>query len=138
MGYFEPDVYNQPEAFGLQPVAELDYSSGFYEFDLRVVWQHDDGTLYTARDAGCSCPSPFEDYTSLDKLDAVDLGLLQEELEHELAKGYNGLSSDSTVAFLAKVREAMPRQCVSCNRLRSHRKDDYVCRACRAAMDSES
>lgn len=73
MGYSDPDVYNQPEAFGLTILAELDGGRS-YDFDYIVLFQHDDGTLFWAWDAGCSCPEPFEDFTSLS-----DLGLLERE-----------------------------------------------------------
>ena len=56
------DVYYSPEKHGLKPVFETDYSSESYEFDLRVIWLHEEsGRYYTARDSGCSCPCPFED-----------------------------------------------------------------------------
>lgn len=61
------NVYYSPEDFDLEPVGDIEYSSGHYEFDTRVVW-HKGGQLYTARDSGCSCPVPFEDYTSIASL----------------------------------------------------------------------
>lgn len=82
MGWDQPDVYYQPERFGLTPVAEIDYSSGMYEFHLRIVWRHSSGLLLTARDAGCSCPSPFEDLTSLEQVDIFDY----DEIEAEVAQ----------------------------------------------------
>jgi hypothetical protein len=49
------NIYYNPEKFGLEIVGEVDFSSGYYEFDLRVVWRKK-GTkiLLTARDSGCS------------------------------------------------------------------------------------
>lgn len=66
--YLEPDyaessesIYYNPEKFNLEEVAQHDFSSGSYEFDYRVVWRDKTtGKLYTARDSGCSCPTPFE------------------------------------------------------------------------------
>lgn len=69
MGWGSPDVYYQPEAFGLTKVAEVNWYYESYEFDLTVVWKDKEGNFYWARDSGCSCPSPFEEYTSLDKLE---------------------------------------------------------------------
>ena len=55
--------YYDCEKCGLDLVGEIDYSSGSYEFDTRVVWKRKkDGRLLTARDAGCSCPTPFESH----------------------------------------------------------------------------
>lgn len=69
--------YYNPEAFGLELVAEEDWG-GSYEFDIRVVWLHKkSGELYTARDSGCSCPSPFENYTSLADLERMNEGLVE-------------------------------------------------------------
>lgn len=63
------NVYYEPNDFGLELVCELEYSSGHYEFDTRCVWRHTEtGRLYTARDSGCSCPSPFEDCRTIDDL----------------------------------------------------------------------
>lgn len=70
------DVYYNPEHFGLQIVYERNFSRASYEFDIRVVWKDDQGFLYTARDAGCSCPSPFENYTSIHDLERVPLGMM--------------------------------------------------------------
>lgn len=60
-------VYYSPEQFGLTVVAELSKEPD-YDFDMIVVWRHEDGTIYWAHDSGCSCPSPFEDYCSLSDL----------------------------------------------------------------------
>ena len=49
------DVYYEPEKFGLEKIAEIDFSSRDYCFDYRVVWRRlSDGKLLTARDSGCS------------------------------------------------------------------------------------
>ena len=56
------NIYYSPEEFGLTPFAEFEYSDGCYQFDTRVVWKDKQGVLWTARDSGCSCPTPFEDY----------------------------------------------------------------------------
>lgn len=33
-----------------------------YSFDTLAFWTTEDGRVFTARDSGCSCPTPFEDY----------------------------------------------------------------------------
>lgn len=60
-----PDVYYNPEKFGLTTVFEAD-DGGSYEFDIFAVWKDDYGNFYYGTDAGCSCPSPFEWATSLE------------------------------------------------------------------------
>jgi hypothetical protein len=43
-----------------------------YSFDERVVARDTQtGEWFTARDSGCSCPTPFEDYTSREDLTGV-------------------------------------------------------------------
>lgn len=71
MGWNDPDPYHQPEAFDLTIVGVLGDPSACWSFNDLAVWQHTDGRLFWARDSGCSCPSPFEDYTSLDQLTAI-------------------------------------------------------------------
>lgn len=34
-----------------------------YGFDILCFWLTQDGVVYAASDSGCSCPSPFEDYS---------------------------------------------------------------------------
>lgn len=66
---FEANPYYNPEKCGLTKVAELDFSSGAWEFDLSVVWTYgDEKAFYWADDAGCSCPSPFEGVSSFEQL----------------------------------------------------------------------
>lgn len=66
MGFMTPDLYYNPDKFGLEVVAEIVWSEPYYDFDLTVVWIDKDGTYYWASDSGCSCPSPFEDYNRLE------------------------------------------------------------------------
>jgi hypothetical protein len=69
MSYANPDVYFQPEKFDLKPIGELEISEPDWSFDTVVAWIHTPtGDVYWAHDSGCSCPSPFEDYTDLVKL----------------------------------------------------------------------
>lgn len=101
------NIYYNPEDFGLKVVGEVEYVDG-YEFDRRVVWRHKaTGKLYTARDAGCSCPSPFEDYAKLEDLDELaDMAALREEVREEY-KRY--LTPADGQAFLDKVSGALRR-----------------------------
>jgi hypothetical protein len=68
MSWDTPDVYHQPEHFGLEIVGEVEWSDGCYQYDMTVVWKNAAGELFTADDAGCSCPIPFEYYTNLSSL----------------------------------------------------------------------
>lgn len=63
MGWDTSDPYYNPEKFNLEIVASDD-SSDSYEFDMFVVWKHKEtGQLFYATDSGCSCYSPFDNFT---------------------------------------------------------------------------
>lgn len=68
----ESNPYYNPEKSGLEKVAELDFSSGSYEFDITAVWVKKDapGKFYWASDSGCSCPSPFEDFHEIEQFES--------------------------------------------------------------------
>lgn len=71
MAYGSPDPYYNPEKFGLEIFTEFD-NGGSYEFDMFVVWKDANGNYYWATDAGCSCPSPFETFDSIEDLTESD------------------------------------------------------------------
>ena len=68
MKYNNPNVYFNPEAFGLELIGAIEWREEYYEFDITIVLKKTRGEYYLASDSGCSCPSPFEDFTSVDKL----------------------------------------------------------------------
>jgi hypothetical protein len=61
-------IYYSPEDHSLKLFGELDEPNLSYEFHMLVVWVSHDGRLWYAEDSGCSCPSPFEDFHSVDDL----------------------------------------------------------------------
>lgn len=85
MGWNNPDLYNQPEKFGIKTIGDVEWDDESYQFNMTVVWQSEtDPTLfYWASDSGCSCPSPFEGFTSLegDSYDEVFKGTKQQVIE---------------------------------------------------------
>lgn len=101
------NVYYEPEAFGLKPVAEIDYSSGSYEFDIRVVWLHEaSGAFYTARDSGCSCPMPFEGFRGLPDLERLDIAALREEVRRG-GDEWRTVNPGKAMDFLSAVEAAL-------------------------------
>lgn len=64
--YYDPcqcTIYTAPEKFGLKLIASMDFA-GSYEFDITILLQDvKDGSLYWAKDSGCSCPEPFAGLT---------------------------------------------------------------------------
>jgi hypothetical protein len=63
------NLYYSPEKFGLTQVGILAVPLS-YEFSVLVVWQDEAGTIFWARDSGCSCPQPFE-YVGVDDLNTL-------------------------------------------------------------------
>jgi hypothetical protein len=99
--------YYRPEEMGLKIVASIEYDPDSYGFDTRVVWKDQSGHLYTARDSGCSCPTSFENYTSIDKLDRVfNLGGLRLEV-HKFVLGNHFQNPGTAQEFLYRVRQAL-------------------------------
>jgi hypothetical protein len=115
MGYYDKDVYHQPEEFGLQILASIDWSDGDYCYDYTVIWRGtDDGTLYYGSNAGCSCPSPFEKFTSRDKLTPLtDFAAFEKEMKEreEAVMGEKWRNTPhvpgAVVDLLWKVRQAL-------------------------------
>lgn len=65
------DVYSNPGKHGLEMVGEVEWDDEAYSFNLTAVWRDPQtGQLYWADDAGCSCPSPFEDASGRESLTA--------------------------------------------------------------------
>jgi hypothetical protein len=94
-------VYNDEQSNDLKLLDYIDYSNGDYRFDYRAVWVGSDGRLWTARDSGCSCPSPFEDTRELDRLWSFDV--LEEE---RIAEAGAYPSEADFAAFKVRVLEA--------------------------------
>lgn len=57
------DMYYAPEKQGFENIVTLEDPNADYSFDtVIVVRDKATGKLWAAQDAGCSCPSPFEDH----------------------------------------------------------------------------
>lgn len=66
-----PNPYYNPELLGLE-IVEMEDIGGPYEFDMWIVWRRlSDGKLFCGNDSGCSCPTPFDDWT-IDSMDSIE------------------------------------------------------------------
>lgn len=98
------DVYYNPEAFDLVPFGELEMTEPDYSFDILMVWRHTPtGDLYWAQDSGCSCPSPFEDYHSIEQLTKLT-SVTVDEFAREVRRCHR---PDDARALLRKVRRVL-------------------------------
>lgn len=67
--YGVPNPQYDPRVCGLEIVASFSEPDLGYEFNDWILWRHiGSGEYYCASDSGCSCPMPFERYTSLSSL----------------------------------------------------------------------
>jgi len=100
---YETNPYYNPNELGLKILHTHDFSDGNYCFDFRVVWLHEETRrLYTARDSGCSCPSPFENYNKVDDLEVADfVELIDEAREQQKSDWYSG---DDIAEYVSKLR----------------------------------
>jgi len=92
------NLYYQPEAFGLTIVAELE-EGGSYEFNTTVVFRRDSGELVWTHDAGCSCPTPFEDQ-GIQDLKEFDVGAIR---RHVRENPCSYATAEERAKFLRRV-----------------------------------
>lgn len=102
---WDNNPYDNPENFGLTLVAEMSWHAPCYDFDYTVAWQGEDGTLYWASDSGCSCPSPFEDYSTLEDLTTGTKFDLMQEVQERLGNisWERSYAENQAAQFLEKV-----------------------------------
>jgi hypothetical protein len=99
-----PNVYYDPEKFDLTVVGDIEMYEPDYSFDTLVVWRHTKtDELYWARDSGCSCPTPFEDFRGLADLTKIT-SVTMDDFTREVKECYK---QDDARALLRKVRKAM-------------------------------
>lgn len=110
MGWNSDDVYYQPDSFGLEIVAEVEWSPPCYDFDLTVIWVDGNDTYYWASDSGCSCPTPFEDYTSLDSLESGTKWDAMRYLTDQRNTHYNGDSDYAAQQVANALQKLAGRQ----------------------------
>jgi hypothetical protein len=62
------DVYSSPKKHGLEIFGEANQEDMCYAYNKFVIWKTKEGKYFYGDDSGCSCPSPFEEYRSIDNL----------------------------------------------------------------------
>lgn len=113
MGYEKPDLYYQPSQFGLVPVGEIEWDDDSFSFNLTVVWYDPENRkLYWADDSGCSCPAPFEDYTSLDQATTGTKMDLYKHLDYMLNHQMYGYDGSGSWSFTDEYRDGFRERLV--------------------------
>ena len=119
MASYDNNVYYHPDQWGLEVFGGLDEPNMSYEFNEIVVWKHTaSGQLYWAQSSGCSCPSPFEEYNSLNELSTLDWDDINEFREFVRTFGTSEWRDDpepddfkvDKVELLAKVSSYLREQ----------------------------
>ena len=105
MGYHEPDVYNQPEKFGLTIVYILELSEPCYSFDMLVIWSHVDSGYYWGTDAGCSCAAPFEADTELNDITPFVYAEIKAYLRGRIGAYKSNVTNDTIDGILYDIRK---------------------------------
>ena len=105
---FTENPYYNPEKCGLEIFDSID-TAGSYEFDLFVIWRKlDDNTLWWDSDAGCSCPSLFDNGDN-----GNDLKPITNDTFHgfdEALKNHYEISAADYKAMKKKVKDFLKAQ----------------------------
>lgn len=68
-GGYEHNPYYAPEKCGVKLIGVLEDVGADYSFDTIIVIQDlETRQVYAAHDEGCSCPTPFENYSELSEM----------------------------------------------------------------------
>lgn len=60
----------------LEIVDTIEQEDLSYEFNMLRVWKDKNNILYWAKDSGCSCPAPFENFHTVADLNKLTLSSL--------------------------------------------------------------
>jgi hypothetical protein len=67
---YKNNFYYYPDKSGLEIIESLNIYDD-YGFDMFIIWKNKDNNLYYAQDTGCSCPTPFEEFNSIEELSPI-------------------------------------------------------------------
>lgn len=97
------NIYYDPEKFGLVIVDVIELTDEQYQFDTLVIWRElETEKLYWARDSGCSCPTPFENYHGIEDLTPFNIDSVRAEILGEMSRGY--VSAEKVAQFLDNLQ----------------------------------
>lgn len=99
------NVYSTPEEYGLEPVGEIEWGDACYSFNLTVVWVDAADRFWFAEDAGCSCPTPFDELDLRDLDPATPLADFQARLLARNADTYAGDRSPAIAELIERMHK---------------------------------
>lgn len=110
---YDAIVYSNPENCGLKIVASVEEEPN-YSFDIVVLFQDiETGSLWLCHDAGCSCPTPFEDVKSFADMTPVRSERQIDAFVDQFAKfddSYHEWNRAEVAEFKRKARKALRTQ----------------------------
>lgn len=86
--------YYNPEKLDLE-LLSFDEPNMSYEYNTLCFWVTKEGLIYCASDSGCSCPTPFEEYSGENQKEVIQklerIGSLEQSLSifDSWNKGYD-------------------------------------------------
>ena len=98
------NIYSDPEKFGLELVADHDFA-GDYEFNQVLLFKDSSGRFLVAHDAGCSCPTPFENVGIDDLVEVHSIVDVAQFVRKEVEFYY--ISEVAFSAFMERVMAVM-------------------------------
>jgi len=106
-----PDIYSDPESFGLEVFATLYEPNMSYEFNMFAVWiDRENRKLFYGSDSGCSCPSPFEKVQCIQELNELkNLKAFEDDLH---SWGDSFLDAQEISSIIDEVRVAIMYKCM--------------------------
>jgi len=103
-GGWDLNPYSNPEKCGLSLLATAEEDEA-YQFDIIALWKDiPTGRLFMAHDAGCSCPSPFENVTGVS--DLTEVSTFPEALSFIGAQAYSNPTDASLSSLVTAARQA--------------------------------
>lgn len=99
------NIYYHPEEHAAEIVDSVDID-GDSGFEMWVVWKKGDKILWGS-DSGCSCPAPFEDYSSVEEMRPLTKEsylVMERELTESPRYERNRIEVDG---FLCRVRKLL-------------------------------
>ncbi len=99
--------YGYDQFVGFTKLDEIEWDNNSYEFNITGIWvKDDDGTVWTADDSGCSCPTPWENTDTLERLFSIEP--LEERYKRQIVDEYQrgSVDPDEWTRFKANVEAA--------------------------------
>jgi hypothetical protein len=102
------NVYYSPEKCGVTVVGSVEADRS-YEFDIVLVVQDKQERLWAAHDSGCSCPTPFDNFTGFSDLTPIRTMFDFERFMADNSPTYEPYKMADVFALRRKVLYALVR-----------------------------